>query len=468
MVPLRATLARPAARSHPSAPTVLPRPTTLYDGGIWMHSAAERMLSRKLSNSQLQRTELLSVLEVARAATRAQPENAYWREMTALFLSELGKPQESLQALRDAQSCRTWNDVQTDRLQKERLAIETRAGSSQAWPYARVYFDRSDAPAVAIQQLLHHVADQAKMDSKDGLLLRYVVAKHGSLIRDGAKSLRAGRVGAEIVEEACRTVSSRTVRSVHRQLLARYDLINRLREAGFGQFASELNIIYRQNDNYLASVAYPDSDEFANQLGFQSVVLAALPSALLLTAVFGLLAFSLGSAIPRSDRLQAVFRYPTVFSVGVVLALLAYALTLLPLAGLALGLSGSFMIGLLGLTFVALLTLYFVLRTTASEQVLTALDYPRDVAFGPPMVAGLCLLIVGLVALAAPLWAFAQRLRTTLVLSMALRSFGSCIAITGVVAAILTAPIVVQLDHANRETLSQLVTNEPLFYTLRR
>lgn len=475
----------PLDGSLPSGGSLDP-PKDLLDASVWMQVAAER-LDR---NVMLSQNELTSSVAVAESAASAEPDNAFWKQMAASLLEMLGRTNESEEYWSRAAQCTTWNDLQTKRLQQMEADLAERNGSAQSWQYGKVYFARSLAPAVTIKEAAHKRIESAALTTARGREVRFQMILNGNLIRRGAQSLAAGQIGANIVEAAGLPKDLSYTATPSKRLIARGRYLDTLRATGRAEWARRATVIYRDNSSFLEFINKNNAAGNVVGLTVLAVVIATLPSVLLALSILGLLVWAFGVLVGRFPKLQAALCYPTVFSIGVILALATYGLTSFPLAGLAMGLCASFLAftpkhertrhpevlgpffkftsAFLSLTFMLLMGLFFMVRTPPSVQVLSTLDVPAEVGLNTPVLVGLALLVSGLLLLIAPFWAFAQRVRTTLVLSLGLRSFGAMIAGTCLTGSIILCPLAVYADRALGTTLSEIVANEQVHYYLER
>lgn len=328
------------------------------------------------------------------------------------------------------------------------------------------------------------------LDTVPGLLERYATLRNGNLIRQFSKSLAVGISGASIVDLSAVSESTPTSHAVRRTEAARSNFVRLLQRSGYAGLAVEAQKEFKENEAWLRFINERDAAGNINRLGIASIFTATAPSAMLALALIGLALTWLGTVIDKSEAIQAALRYPAVFSIGLSMAFGAYALTFTPLAGCAIGLSAAFLaftpkserarppsdlgpffkfaIGFLAIAFMGLMGFYFILRTPPSVQVLGGMNFGSEADVGLPALAGLAFLVVGLIMLMSPFWAYAQRLRTTRVLSIGLQSFGSLIVTVCLTGSILMTLLGIYFDHALSNTLSELMQNEPLHYSLER
>lgn len=462
-------------------PKRLRRPETLIDASIWLQTACERIEM----NKPLRQKEIEDSAAVAVAAARADTDNAYWEQMAAVFLSMDGRTKEANESWRRASRRTRWRDLQSDRMLLMKADLESRYTVNQSWQFAEIYRKRSQAPVQAIEKFARTLLNQVPVDTPEGMSERYVTLLNGYLIRVGAQSVATGAAGASIVEVAVtqpKLTPSRTSKSE----AAKVSFKNALLQAGRQDEAREAEQIFKENDAWKALASVRDPTANVVRLSYASIIAAAAPSAMLALSLVGLIVWALGAFIHRSQRIQAALRYPGVFSIGLSLAFATYSLTFTPLAGLAIGLCAAFLaftprnerrvplhdlgsvfhsaVWFLSLSFMSLLGLFFMVGTPPSIRVLTTLNEGIEASANSPALVGLSLLVLGLLMLMAPFWAYAQKMRTSAVLSIGLRSFGSLVATICLVGSIVMTLLSIYFDRALGDTLNELSLNEPAHY----
>jgi len=434
--------------------------------------------------------ELTANYELAAKMGELHPENAYWRQMAAVFAWHLGKHEETLDLLRKAQESLTWQDYQTHWLQQIQGHLRSAYGSIQSWQFADVYWLRSLAPAEAIGSTERAVIDISSLDTDDGLRFRMIVMRNAALMRDNARSLAVGQIGADVVEQCCQPARPEGPETQRRLLIYRGRFFDHLRHFNRLEAVTIANELFEKNDSWQALINDPNAAKIVQSLSLSSVLAASLPGALMAAAAFGLFLWSLGFLVERSRPVQRLMRFPAILFFALAFAIAAYGITQLPIVGIAIGAGAtiagltprhnrsrppsrlgpffSFLTGVLALIFLALLAAYFVLGATPSDQVLQSMQLVEEQHISLQILLGTALVILSVLCLAAPMWAFAQRIRTVAVLSSGLKGFGAIVAIVGVVLGVIACPIAIYSDRHMQDTLYRLVVNEPENYYLMR
>ncbi len=464
---------------------VLAPPTNLYQASLWLQLAAERQLT---ADSQLTSNELRTIIGIARSAGRREPDNAYWPQMEAVFRSAAHQP-DAARAWERASRCASWNDYQSRRLMLDRDALASWTGSPQGWQLAYLYDQRSEAAANLIEKFAAASLTASDLASKSGVTQRMITLRNGALLRNGSQSIKVGMHGASIVELASYPSEFALTASPKRLWLAETKLINVLRERGLPDEAHFAEESFRTNDAWRALTQDEETDANFRNLTLTSLICAALPGATMALAIVGLGVWLLGWIIDRTTGLSMRFgRIPALLcSTGV--AFLVYAVTSYPLGALATGLCFTFVvvgprygrttrsvelgplfslcIGVVTFAFAVTLGAYIVGGSTLAKALLPSTTVPPEYYGSSSLFVGLSAIVFGLVFLISPLWAVAQRLGTPYVLSEGLKKIGGSLGLGCLLAAVVSAPVMIYLDRDNQDTLTKIVTNEPLYYFLR-
>src|SRR5437588_1406811 len=185
-------------------------PRTLMDASLLMENGARTVAIRR----GLQPVDIQKLVVVARNAALTDTDNAYWPQMEAVFLNVGSKlagiseavhvryRKDAVDAWLRASKLSRWNDSQSKRLKmlQEQLAAEV--GAPMAWQYSAAYRQRSTQQAFMIEETARDFVRSADSGSADALKIRYATLINGKLLREGAKSIEVGKIGADVVESA--------------------------------------------------------------------------------------------------------------------------------------------------------------------------------------------------------------------------------------------------------------------------
>ncbi len=457
-------------------------PERLSEAALWMRVAGKKRLGQRMLL-----TELENVVRIARSAAEREPENGFWRQMGAAALWDLGRREEALDEWRRASFALNWNDYQSTLLSRERLNLAGQMRGAQAWQFAAAYRLRAQEPIEWIsatgRALLTWVEKQH--DPAQTLLQRYYTLANGSLIREHARSIAGGDIGVRMVESVTYPPSETEI-GYRRLLLARIEFFDALAADGYPQYAEASRQSLDRNDAWAALMSDRGKRANSQNLILSSVLTAALPCSMLICAAFGAAIWGVGRLfITRSEHLHR-FRPVSVALTAALAAtgtLLWTRLTIPTLIVLLcflflvwspaherkrpqrdLGPLFRFVAGFLSIGFSVAFALYL---TGISLPAWTVLGhYPWLHAFygNAALFSGLtCIALAGAVLL-APLWAFAHRQRTSLVLGLALRQFGLAVLFLNLTLGLLAVPIALELDTRIQPSLERLLLNEPVYY----
>lgn len=462
----------------------LPIPKSELDASLWLQAGAERLLERRPPSDQ----DKENLVRVARNAALREPENAYWRQMEAVFLGTLGRDREARDAWVQAARAARWNDYQSVRLLGVREQIAREQGSRLAWQLAYALRLRSSANAQAIRSFSRQVVAGATLQDPEHLRTRWASVVNARLMRDGSRSIESGQTAAEMMESASHPAGLPVARSHRVLLLARYDLINALAAAGMDEYSSQVNRAYDSNDGWIALTRRVDTQEFADFSIVGALATATVPSALLSVSALGAVLWLLGLAVSRSATVRLLLAPPAAPAIGVFFAVLAYIATGLVLAAIAVVLCFAFLVFtppsvrtltpdemgplfrfillMLGMAIAATFGAFAASLSTPACEILFQIGVPPDYYAGSTLFLGLSGIVLGLLLLVSPGWALAQRIATPKVVGVALRDLGQglCAATLGL--AVIVTPASVYADRELNQNLQMLVENEPNYHLL--
>lgn len=462
----------------------LPVPDSELDASLWLQAGAERIWARRPPND----ADKEKLVRVAHNAAAREPENAYWRQMESVFLGALGREQQAKDAWVLAARAVRWNDYQSVRLLGVREGLAREEGARLAWQLAYVYGLRSSANAQVIRAFSRQVVGGTELTDPKGLEMRWASVLNARLLRDGARSIESGQLGAEMMEAASHPAGLPIARSHRVILLARYDLINALAAAGMAERSAQVNRAYESNDSWIALTRRVDTQEFAGWNILGALAAATVPSSLLAVSALGGMLWIVGLAISRSAWIRQLLAPPIAPVIGVVFALLAYLATGLALAAIAVVLCFAFLVFtpprvrtltpddlgplfrfilfVLGVAIASTFGAFVASLSTPACQLLVQIGVPREYYGGSTLFLGLAGILLGLLLLIAPGWALTQRIATPKVVGVAVRDLGCALCAVCLGLAVVAAPAAVYADRELNRNLQMLVENEPTYHLL--
>jgi hypothetical protein len=464
-------------------PAELPSPNNALNAAYWLQMASEKTVH----GGSLSAKELETLIAIGREGKKIERDNAYWPQMTAVFLNAARKPDEARNEWIHGSHCGTWSDHQTKRLLLDRKRLAENGGWNQAWTYGYVYFERSDAAAQLISDYAKSAINDTSIDDRNGLNLRYATICNGSLLRDGSRSINVGRYGAAIVEFATYPKSLANVPGFKPLWIARTSMVAHLRQFRLVDEAIYADQCLKQNEAWRVNVLNQNSEENIRNLCLVSIGFATLPGSLLLCAIAGLLTLA---SLRIAKRLELFehdrFSVVAVLVMGIVVSAAVFAFTRIWPIALSAGASLLFLIVspkaprklhlrsfgpffsfctfTIWLLCSSALTLFFIATSTAAEALLPNLGPTGEYLADSKLFLATSIAMASLMFLVAPMWSLVRRQPTPLVLAAGLERFGMYLAFGSLGLVAIIGPLAVYGDRRASVELEQIVANEPRYY----
>jgi hypothetical protein len=467
------------ANIHPSA---LPKPSNTIDAAYWLQIASDKAIQ----GGAFSQRELSTLISVGKAAEKLEIDNAYWPQMLAVFLFENNRQAEARAEWARASHCQNWNDLQTKRLLKNRLHLAELGHFNQAWTYGYVYFARSDSPAKFIEAYAKKLVANSTIDDLAGITLRYQTVCNGSLLRDGSRSIRVGKFGADIVELATYPPSLSEVKGVKRLWIAQTSTVARLRQFGLADEARFADACFRKNEAWKVHTQAQDVEETVRNMCLAAIALSALPGSLMICALMGA-AGLLAVKLSRGSVQDLEFFSPkVVFPIGVIAALIAFWITKSWVVSVCLGGSLAFQVfnprsvrklrlnemgplfslclGSIWFVACSALSVYFISRSTAASAMLPLLGPSGEYFSDTHLFLAVTFAMLSLLFLTAPAWAILRKQRTPLVFIAAMQKFSAFLCLGSLALCAFSGPSSVYGDKTIAAELDKIVQNEPIYY----
>lgn len=457
-------------------------PKTLVSASYWMQLGCERLRSPK----PLSKRELKTLIGIAEYCADWKSEysneldNAFWPQMAAVFRSQADDREGAARQWERASKRKKWQDYQPNRLflLSDRMdAVE----GSMSWYLAALYYRRSSATSEAIESYAEHELKGVGFVTRQDVQKRLTTLLNAQLMNDGARSLRTLEHSLEISY----LVAEPAKLAPREMLEARgkfYEAINRAISPETG---NEAKRIYNEFDSRPVLTREFDPEGNARRLTALSIVAATGPSALIVCTIVGGLVLLVGVLVSKYAGDHNAFSWPPALAVGSALGVGVFSVTLVPLAGIVALASAmllvftprnersrvpyefgplfSWTLGFLAALFTVVTVAALSLNTTPAEVlVLRAYGVPPQILMG--RLLGLAGIILALLLLAAPMWAFAKRVRTPYVLGITLTHFGKVLLTLSLAGVVVGGPLSVYADARLRDTFRELVGNEPIHY----
>lgn len=465
--------------------TVLPEPQNTLQASLWMQVGAENMTEGRTISPE----NLKSLIAVASAAARGDPENSFWLQMKAVFQWNAGQEEEAVASWKQASLALHWNDYQSRRLEAVRQELAREDGGGMGWQYATAYYQRSMAPARTIEWVARLFFQKLRLSTEEELSLRVATVRNGRLLRDGSRSISVGGFGANLVEYSCAPIGAQSGRSSPREQILSLDaLIASLREEGMEDAVAEVDESFRTNDAWFALTQPVQAMENARRTSGWSILSSTAPGIFFGLAAVGLLIWALAWLFETVPVLQKIIGPPYAPAIGVLAGVSLYVLTEIVLAAIAVALCFGFLsyeptrtrkkipeqmrlgfrwiVRTLAVLFVAMLGSFWLGLTTPAEELVPKLGLPLEVFGGNSIFISLAVLVLSLLLLTAPSWAIVERIPTPIATVRTFREFASAVVFGGLLAGIVATPVAVFADNQIQDSMSKILANEPAHYLL--
>lgn len=454
----------------------LPYPDNADMAGLWLSIG-----SRKAASKTLTTKELDDLITLASQKATEEPDNAYWLQAEAAFLVDAGHIDQARDVWIKASKRLSWNTHETSFL----LAPFSQKDFIPADTFAELCALRNQALSSHLESAARSLLSHYWTDPQWGLNVRVATALNGNLIRAHARSLFAMNVGIETVDLSLARRTNEPTHKHHELLVARMDLEKASEKQSLAT-TDQLKRVFDECDSASALTTREDAATRRDFLSVEAAIIANLPALILCALPLALLIYLSKWLFQGIAWLDA--RIPWIGSLGV--ALIALFVTMrvtVNMVSLALALSFVFRkmspsntrsaqpdslgplheisMGAIALAMVATLTALLELSLSTNHlRLQAALDQSFD---WQSSGIGLLLLLFASVLVTAPLFAFALRHPTPLVLERSLSILARRVALLSLVAAVVAAPVCIIIERSIQPQLQNIFLNEPVYYLSR-
>ncbi len=476
-----ATVIGPATRAYAQSELPsLPTPHSLDDASLWVQSGADR----GRNGIRTTPAEINSLLKVVRAASEVDQENAYWLQMAAVYLHELGRSDEARKSWMLAARCRTWNDYQSTRLVELRRGLEKSCGTKMSWQSVMTFYQRSVDPANAIDTFARWLLQGKGLSKSGDLQVRLATIENASLMVDGSRSIAVGMRGSLIFDQGCGVGGANSVTRAARYR-ARYAFKAAIQKNLGTIEAERAEVLLRHIEAWNALTSTDPAVENPREVLLGSALTGSVPGMFFGLGLLGLALYLVGWLAgywPRSP----IVRLAVLLSAALLLGGLAYLKMGLPIIGLLVVISISFQaftpvegdrrqLKRLGSLFEIAVTVFAIVLTSvvglllvgeiaAGASTLLYLGVPNEYLFGSTTLEGIAVIILCLLLVIPPAWAVSHRVSTAQVIRLMFKRLGTILAAGSLCLAIVLTPISLMLDRGLSEKMDKLLENEPLYY----
>lgn len=458
-----------------------PEPSSLINAALWVHEACERIrLHRPVSKS-----ELITVREIADSAAKKQPDNAFWRQATAVMNDQLGDRTGAAAKWRMGARCLTYNDFQSDVLQLGVRTLAQRQGYAESWQYAFAYELRSDAVAQCVYSLGQRLLQDADAGT-DALDLRYATIVNADLMRAGSRGLAIAQRASDLIELTTYPQADvSAVRRPKRLHLGKVRLLDSLRAANRRIDYIRVEQAFIENEAWREILLKPGATSEIDELTIRSIVAASIPFSFFIVGVLAslyLLLVTRSWKWPLKERIDPPWIVTWAAAIAVVgAAATHYWLVAASLMGSVLFLMGSpknrrshppddmgplyrlttFSLSLaIGFGWVA----YVAVGLTSTHLAFPTTSLQFDLRYVRDAIGGAIAFAFCIQCLVAPIWAFVVRVATPHLLHLSAKRLGMYVAVLGIGGSILAAVTSVAEEKKLMADWTKIVANEPLYH----
>lgn len=402
------------SRTLPKNNSVLPDPTTPSRSAIWLTTACENMAKGVASD----RDQVRLLAEICQTGGANDKSNAFWKQMEAVFQYKLGNVDAAKKAWMDAASCGNWNDFQENSVEETLIGLATESDKAHAWHCASTGGVASAAAAQAMLAL-----NREFLKGRPVKELTQASTINGTFILRFSQSHAMRAIGLEIGRES----------------LASYIKTgNSIDPAATGRFEQAVVRLKRPG--------LTSESTYRLQL-ISSIVVGAMPGALLWCLIFGLVMFGAGLAMTTWPKLAVVFTFPWAAPIGIGIGLLVFWVTGLILPAvwatisyaflafthdsprnedpIHIGLTGNALLVVLSVVVTAFICIGLMTLSVVGQSVMPALDIRPFGGFTGQGSLGIALAAAAVVPALAAAWAWAKQHAPREAAVLFLRRFGT-------------------------------------------
>jgi len=458
----------------------LPQPRSLEDASTWVQAGSDR----QVSGQRRTREELAALLKIVDAAAHAEPENAFWRQISAVYLRELGRNEAAKKIWFGAQGCKSWNDYQSNRLVRLQNWLGESSRIRLSWQSNLAYLQRSAASVREIESFSRWLLSSAGMNLAPDLLLRLSVLRNSSLLIDGSRAISVGRVGEEMFDLAC-NIKPGGAASRKERYDSRYLFKSKVQEILGDAAAEEVEAKLRHAEAWSVFTSTDPAIQNPLEVLDLSSMTGALPGTLLMIGLCGAVLYLVGTVAVLWPARPSV-KVPVLSLIAISLGWASAALVKLPMVGLlvvmavlfqivtpveadrrrlkSLGTLFELAVTVFAVSLIVVLGIYFFGDIAPGASTLLLIGVPPEYLFGSSILAGIAIVILCLVLVVPPTWALSHRVQTSQVIRLMFQRLGSILVGVCIPAAIVLTPIMLMLDRGLTDKMDKLLENEPLYY----
>ena len=462
----------------------LPEPETREGASAWIQDASDRILNGRSVSPR----ELDTILKIAQAGGKREPENAFWFQMQAVFGSQLNRRADAIAAWKRASNCISYNDFQSSRLLASREQLAKLQGMDSAWQFAFLYPQRSDAFAVLTERFARSIIAVADYDSTDGIDLRFVTIINADLLRTGSRWIPIANLASDLIEIStypADMMSKPTPKNLHLGKVRVLDSLRRNQRTS--EFVRTDRALY-ENEAWRYMVLRRDTEDQIQILSTKAAIVAGAPTGLFcafLVGAFVLYGRMLLAKLPEKESFEKL----SIVIATILGGLVMYFLCRYWLSAVTLSLSILFLIASpknqrthppedvgplyrlttfsLSLFLAVCISAYFACMLSPVRISMATLHPEFDIDVIRNAIGGAIGLALCIFLLCNPLWAFVVRVSTPHMIRLSFLRLGTYLTFACLIATIVATVLAIPVDRSLSRTWHDLIANEPNYYLSR-
>lgn len=446
---------------------------------------AAEIYAERLRLGKLTAPELASAQRLFSKAAVAFPNNGFWDQLGASVLVRQNNVTAAKRLWRTAGGKKTWNSGQSQLGERRANRIQSHLGFGQSWIWARAFLTRSKAPIQEIERTARMLLTDSSMRDDPGIGIRYDTAINGFLVKEHCRMIDEGNVATEMIQLSAYPPNMIATPNPKQLYLGQDQVANSLRRYGRSNEAERLVGIYQSAESWTGLVTRRNRTDDNSWAVMRSLVISELGCLATLMLLCGFLVWALELALQNRLRQLRAFRARWVVSAGVTIGgmlgfLADYWLGTFVIAAVVSlwlwqpqntrkaapdDLGPLFNLTVRGLLLIALtcVFVYFGWRSLPFASLTPYVDGPWD-GVEAAMWLRVMILILSLLLLTVPTWAFAQRLSGPAVMRCLLNRSRTTLIWVGAALFVVGGPLAVALNRDQETTFKNYIANEPFYY----
>ena len=459
--------------SFQSVGATLPKPDSPQSASLWVRLFEKKVvLHRKISERELQ-----TIKKLCKSQSLLDIDNGFWKQALAIAAWKLGDTKTAIKYWILASHDLNWRTGESKLINSPQNYPDFRAIDA-----VRIRLMRNAYSELSALWFARKLVSYTWFLPEIGNEVRFACVRNGELIRRHSRTLQGMDSAIAICDLSLLPPGTSLPSGHHELLIARIDLANLAQKTGNSNLSREIQSDFEENDSALALTSRQDNLAIYKRLVIEAAVVDSLPGTLLVTSLIAMFFLSFG----------ALYRFLlTKFSKNKLIGATILS-TLIIILNLLMGLSLATITLVLALFFgtlspqtvrsshpkrigplfelacftLATLTifslLFYAIENSGVYKIISSSFQvnPFETFFGSIQI------ILAILFLFGPLWAFAQRVNTSFVIGKGIQIVSQTLIVISLFGTLITVPLCVHFDHRLQKPLKEIAENEPLYYIL--